>query len=306
MPSTRRSKSTTCYLREVAEFFLTQAMALFSQRKGILAMQKKVQKDSIDNELKNSLWTAVYELVYKHYEEPRWHPTSQEIASLFDKYWWNYFKLPSENQPNYSDALQRVREYFFSCNWNEVYDFLEFTLKNADWVQKELRQVCNMYLERENSAYRFVGNEIAEITSDVEIDAIEVALSSGIPAVEKHLNTALSLLSDRKKPDYRNSIKESISAVEASCRLISNEPKATLGPALKQVSVKTPLHPAFEKGLLTLYGFTSDEHGIRHSLLEEPQLNYSDAKFMLVLASGFCSFLLAKCAENGIKLKGRG
>ena len=223
---------------------------------------------------------------------------------MFDKYWWNYFKLPSDNQPYFSDALQRVREYFFSCKWNEVYDFLEFTAKHADWIAKGLRETCNILLERENSAYRFVGNEIAEITRDVEIKAVEDALSSGIPAVERHLNTALSLLSDRKNPDYRNSIKESISAVEAICRLVSGEPKATLGQALKQVSAKTPLHPAFEKGLLALYGFTSDEHGIRHSLLEEPNLRYSDAKFMLVLASGFCSFFLTMCAENGIKIKG--
>jgi len=161
-----------------------------------------------------------------------------------------------------------------------------------------------MFLQRENSAYRFVGNEIAEITSDAEIEAVENALLSGIPAVEKHLNTALSLLSDRKNPDYRNSIKESISAVETICRLISGESKATLGQSLKQVSAKTPLHPAFEKGLLALYGFTSDQHGIRHSLLEEANLRYSDGKFMLVLASGFCSFFLTKCAENGIKIKG--
>jgi len=268
-------------------------------------MQKTVQKDGIDAELRNSLWTALYELIYKKYQDPRWDPTSQYIASLFDKYWWNYFKLPSDNQPYYQDALQRVREYFFSCKWNEVYDFLEFTAKHAEWIEKDIRKACNTFLERENSAYRFVGNEIAEITSDVEIKAVEGALSSGIPAVEKHLSTALSLLSDRKNPDYRNSIKESISAVEAVCRLVSNEPKATLGPALKQVSMKTPLHPAFEKGLLALYGFTSDQHGIRHSLLEEPSLHYSDAKFMLVLASGFCAFLLAKCAENGIKIKTR-
>ena len=280
-------------------------MALFSQRKGIRPMQKNVQKDSLDNELRNSLWTALYELIYTNYKDPRWDPTSDSIATLFNRYWWDYFKLPSDNQPDYYTALKRVREYFFSCEWNEVYDFLEFTAKHADWVSEELRRACNRFLERENSAYRFVGNEIAEITSDIEIGAIEEAVSSGIPAVEKHLATALSLLSDRKNPDYRNSIKESISAVEAICRLVSGAPKATLGPALKKLSVKTPLHPAFEKGLLALYGFTSDEHGIRHSLLEEPNVHYSDAKFILVLASGFCSFLLTKCAENGIKLKGR-
>jgi hypothetical protein len=223
-------------------------MTLFSQRKGIRPMQKKVQKGGIDAELRNSLWTALYELIYKKYEDPRWDPTSQNIASLFDQYWWGYFKLPSDNQPDYHRALERVRKYFFNCEWNEVYDFLEFTAKHADWVESDVRKICNMFLERENSAYRFVGNEIAEITSDVEIKTVEDALSIGIPAVEKHLNTALSLLSDRKNPDYRNSIKESISAIEAICRLISNEPKATLGPALRQVSAKTPSAPGIRKG----------------------------------------------------------
>jgi AbiJ N-terminal domain 4 len=279
-------------------------MALFSQRKGIHPMQKAVQKDSIDNELRNSLWSALYGFIYRNYTYSNYDPVSANIRTLFNQYWLSYFKLPSDSQPEYPAALERVRDYFFSCTWNEVYDFLEFTVKHAEWIAEDLRKVCNLFLERENSAYRFVGNEIAEITSDVEIKAVEDALSSGIPAVEKHLQTALSLLSDRKNPDYRNSIKESISAVEAICRLVSGEPKATLGPALKQVSAKTPLHPAFEKGLLALYGFTSDEHGIRHSLLEEPNLHYSDAKFMLVVASGFCSFVLAKCAENGIKIKG--
>jgi hypothetical protein len=281
-------------------------MASFSQRKGIHPMQKLVQKESIDDELRNSLWSVLHGLIYKKYTYRPYAPPDQDIEGLLTRYWLFYFKLPSDTQPDYEGALNHVRGYFFGCKWNEVYDFLEFTAKNADWVAKDLRQMCNVFLERENAAYRFVGDEIAEITSDVEIKAVEEALSSGIPAVEKHLQTALSLLSDRKSPDYRNSIKESISAVEAICRLVSGAPKATLGTALKQVSAKAPLHPAFEKGLLALYGFTSDEHGIRHSLLEESHLHYSDAKFMLVLASGFCSFLLGKCAENGISLKGRG
>jgi hypothetical protein len=58
-----------------------------------------------------------------------------------------------------------------------------------------------------------------------------------------------------------------------------------------------------EQALLKLYGFTSDEGGIRHALLEETSLSYADAKFMLVLCSAFTNFLLTRCAEAGLKLK---
>jgi hypothetical protein len=85
------------------------------------------------------------------------------------------------------------------------------------------------------------------------------------------------------------------------CRLIANSQSDTLGAALKKISVKAPIHPAFEQALLKLYGFTSDEGGIRHALMEETSLGYADAKFML--CSAFANFLLARCAEAGVKLK---
>ena len=54
--------------------------------------------------------------------------------------------------------------------------------------------------------------------------------------------------------------------------------------------------------MLKLYGFTSDKGGIRHALMDEPSLGYSDAKFMLVLCSPFTNFLWARCAESGVKM----
>jgi hypothetical protein len=71
------------------------------------------------------------------------------------------------------------------------------------------------------------------VTSKEEISEIEEALIQGKKQSPEivHLTTVLYLLSDRKHPDYRNSIKESISSVEAICRKIGGN-KATLGKAL--------------------------------------------------------------------------
>ena len=136
-----------------------------------------------------------------------------------------------------------------------------------------------------------VGQEITEITDQNQIAAIQKALEIPLPAVRAHLNAALSMLSDKKKPDYRNSIKESISAVEAACREVAKEPKATLGDALKRI---TGLHPALQKAFSSLYGYTNDASGIRHALLEEANLTKDDASFMLVACSAFVGFLYEK------------
>ena len=116
------------------------------------------------------------------------------------------------------------------------------------------------------------------------------------------MKRSLELISDKKNPDYRNSIKESISAVEAYCKYIVHDPKATLGDALKKITVSTSIHPALERGFSAIYGYTSDSGGIRHALTDEKETpSYADAKFMLVACSSFINFLTAKIAESGKK-----
>jgi hypothetical protein len=107
---------------------------------------------------------------------------------------------------------------------------------------------CNMILEREMSAYRFVDGVVVQLTAEEEIAEIEQVLNAPVPLkpVSTHLRTALDLLSDRTKPDYRNSIKESISAVESICNLITGG-KDTLGDALKKVETTVAIHPALKK-----------------------------------------------------------
>jgi len=121
-------------------------------------------------------------------------------------------------------------------------------------------------MQQENSAYRIVGIEVVQITSEAEISEIESAIESKVHGVQEHVSTALALLSDRKKPDYRNSAKESISAVEGVCRLFAGG--KTLGDALKTLKRKIDIHPAFERALNALYAYMSCEGGICNGLLE--------------------------------------
>ena len=112
--------------------------------------------------------------------------------------------------------------------------------------------------------------------------------------VAAHLQRALELLSDREQPDYRNSIKESISAVESMARVVVENPKATLGDALRVLEKRGTLHPALKDGFGKLYGYTSDEQGIRHAMLDEPSISAADAKFFLLSCTSFANYLKAQ------------
>ena len=151
----------------------------------------------------------------------------------------------------------------------------------------------NKEFERLHFAYRLVGNQIVEITSDEEIKAIETALENKHDSVKKHLQTALELLSTRPIGDYRNSIKESISAVEAITREITGENSINF-KKLEEVGVIVPtvLRKAFEK----LYGYTNDgTTGIRHALMDDRNAPTADeAIFMLVSCSAFINYLTKK------------
>jgi hypothetical protein len=152
-------------------------------------------------------------------------------------------------------------------------------------------------LEREKSGYRLIDSRVVPISNADELAEVTTALTARAEApYAVHLRAALELLSDRVSPDYRNSIKESISSVEAVCREITNDPNATLGQALKVVG---NVHPAFAKGLSNIYGWTSDGGGIRHALTEgaeEPDA--ADAKFMLVACSAFVNYFVQKWSSG--------
>jgi hypothetical protein len=186
------------------------------------------------------------------------------------------------------------RQILFASEWNQVYDFVDFVAKRLDHPYMDR---CNRILERNNSAYRFLNRHLVQITSEQELSSVEAATSFSDPftPASQHLRSALEKLSDRTSPDYRNSIKESISAVEAMCQILTGEPGATLGQAVKKLEDSgVKIHPAFELALQKIYGYSSDAEGIRHALLLESTLDSTDALFMLVSCSAFVNYLKGK------------
>jgi hypothetical protein len=275
----------------------------FSEREGISKPKTQIQVDNIDEELRNRLWNSL-DVCYWRGMGRYSNEIEGDYHALFTRIWHNYFKKPLDTLSYRWDVDYRhVRDYFFKCHWFDVYNFIEFvaTAFPEQETNATFKKTVNVVLEEELSAYRFVGNKIVRMTSKEEILEIEEALETPFMQINTHMENALKLMSDKKSPDYRNSIKESISAVEATCNLLACK-KVTLGQCLKDVKEKIGLHGALEKAFSSLYGYTSEAEGIRHALMDEPTLSFEDAKFMLVSCSAFVNYLLSKASKAGLKM----
>lgn len=271
----------------------------FSQRIGKTQAEKLVQSESIDKDLTNGLWNSVTIsfLDRVSYQTGRMPYTKySNLSVMIVDLWIHHFKHPVDQIPlKFSDTKALLRKWFFEAQWYRVFDFLEACAAygNDNYVNRFIEN-CNFHLERENSAYRFINREITEITSREEVEEVESAItqSGSFGAVSYHLASALTLMNDREKPDYRNSIKESISAVESLAKILSGKERATLGQALKEIEKTKHLHSALKSAFSSLYGYTSDADGIRHALLEESSISKADARFMLVSCSTFINYLI--------------
>jgi AbiJ-like protein len=287
-------------------------MTVFSERMGYKPSRSVLQVGSMDENIRFGLWNVLDRFF--------WSRLSYTVVKLIDSdpplkrfcvaIWADHFKWRLDTLPiAWNLAHLAIRNWYLRATWDEVYSFIEFTRKRFDFREgvvspRHFERAINYILERELAGYRLVSGLIVPITSPLEIAAVEEAqnLPASLRVVEQHLEIAVTRLADKPKGDYRNSIKESISAVEAMCSIIAGQGKADLEAALRVLEKRLELHPALKAAFGELYGYTSDEDGIRHALLQESTLTAEDAKFMLVTCSAFVNYLKALVARAELQL----
>ena len=277
----------------------TMPRARFSDKYGFTTPRDVFQSDDIDEALKNRLWNAIKNYFIDTLVTPnnndRYAPHQPQdkkfIIQVYDEFFKDNIDPLKYSRKGIRDNLKKR---YFDLTWFEIYNFLEF-LSYAYYSSTTIYfyKKVNQILEEENSAYRFVDEFITPIVEEIEIAEIEEAMSSKYQSVTQHLSRSLELFSDKEKPDYTNSIKESISAVESLCKILTDNQGSPLGACLSRLDSGVGQH--FKDGLKKLYNWTSSEHGIRHgSTREEIQGLFDEAKYMLVMCSAFINYIISK------------
>lgn len=277
----------------------------FSERIGLTPIKIELQTDNISDALRVKIWNIITVTILENlsYDIEK----SGSLYTLIRVTWHSFLKMAFDIMPTDKYSLRNfLKKWFMSCEWYDVYNFLEFLIKNYPFNTEKFKELLNTNLEEEISGFRIIGDEVSQITDKSEIKEIEEALirsrENKIMTVNKHIKSAISKFSDKKNPDFRNSIKESISAVESLSKIIVGKPKAELGEALKIIEKNIDIHGALKKGFLAIYGYTSDAGGIRHCMIDESYtVNFEDAKYMLISCSAFINYLIVKADKSGIK-----
>ena len=284
----------------------------FSQRNGLVKVREKLQVDELDVGTRNMIWNEI--LMY--------FKVISDYPIVIRRMRADLFELPIDSKPFIIKATSYGKEKsyvgydawmknkIFNGPITEVLDVVEYLTdqERADeWAEQYTMAFHSgvggqmLALSQETIddlfagmcvGYRFVNGVLCRVVGEEEIKAIESAINESPDAVAEQLNKALLAFADREHPNYANSVKEAISAVESQCCILTGDPKASLGEALKKLeSTGVKIHPALNKALHQLYGYTSDDPGIRHGSIETANVDAALAQFMLVTCSAFVNYL---------------
>ena len=273
-------------------------MSTFSRRNGYNT--RDGQLECAGKELKQRIWARFYKQEFDRYDTMDWQNYTTGIEDMMIEMGLPY-QFPSDIIIKERNANVLRDSIIQSDKWYCIFDFIERYLRICDGEKEKLmRNEFNRILQDEASAYRIVEKQVVPITNGSELTAIEEAMITKYDSVNTHISKALELYADRRNPDYENSIKESISAVEAICSIITGEngKSGTLGNTITKLKNKgVHIHPSMEKAYSALYGYTNDESGIRHGSMDFMNAPAEDAKYMLVSCSAFVNYLMEKWSK---------
>ena len=131
-------------------------------------------------------------------------------------------------------------------------------------------------------------------TGEATRDAIEVLCESNMSGATVHLRRAAQLLNSQK---FGESIQHSMHAVESVVKNLTLNSKNKFSDALDSLARKGQIkHPALLKGLKALYGFTSNEQGIRHALHDKvsAEVDLDEAILMFGICASIAAYLVRK------------
>jgi hypothetical protein len=282
------------YLQNEIGFMTEDQRPTFAQREGVSPIPDVLKPKELSQQLRAMLWAPILddfkseiggEYVFGHWHEILHDYHVEVLAQMPESY--------SQREATHRYWMGQI---FKSGTYVQVLDFTEFLLRHPKFPAK-LRTGIVRALVVSRSAYRVVDKDtITAITGGEEAQAISAALAATADeefvGVRAHLKNATQELRNGRFPE---SVRESIHAVEAVVQVLEPE-AAGFAAALSRLETRLKLHGALKSGFASLYGFTSNAKGIRHSLGDVPEADVDEplAIYMLGTCSAFVNFLISK------------
>ena len=298
----------------------------FSQRNDYKSMPEPMRLEEISDDLRREIWNETRRFLISIRSVGGSYYFESDVALLIERVLGKQLNEPEDEiNTEYERVFDIFKQIIQESSFYDVLDVVELILREKYQVaqraiyqqkaaekleaaQKKFSAEILRSFERHAAAYwldtssfppRFFPRS-TRMQGEATRSAIETIRDGGMKGAETHLRQAAENVNARQ---FANSITDSIHAVESVARTIDPEAK-TLGPALDSLQRSGVLkHPALKEAFSKLYGYTNDEQGIRHPLLDKdsPDVDLDDAMFMFGACASFAAYLVNKHrkAEQG-------
>jgi hypothetical protein len=276
----------------------------FEQAEGLAPLPSQLAIGELSPSTIAGLWAIVDDLLNRSKRHDSVYSIGSTLSAVLKEYFVKFeHRFADEFSQSREQLKSHYKQVFVSKNYGKILGFLQFLIRSG-FEAPQLADRVNGVLEENLCAYRvFEGRTIAPIASREEGIALDLALKavgeSKYRSAKSHLENASENLASGK---FADSIRESIHAVDAVAQILvpnSND----LGPSLTKLQKSGHIHNAMKAGFSSLYGYASDEKGIRHALIEEsePKVTETDAIYMLGACASFVTYMIGKTREFGLE-----
>ncbi|WP_188913261.1 hypothetical protein [Salinarimonas ramus] len=281
----------------------------FEQAEGVEPLPTQLQLKQLTQELRALLWAVIVNSTERSATEAMTGYMGTTLVFSAQSAWGRILRdkhvlrdhLPiDEFDSDFHFQMESLKKIFWEGDYVLVFGTLQWILRHASCPPNLARGV-DFCLQRARAAYRVIdGRTVAPIASEHERDALLQALTTsheaGLEGARAHLRNAAGAASEGS---YADSVRESISSVESVVRVMA--PNKSLANALAELQKTSHVHPAMKSAFEKLYGYASDEQGIRHSLLldGDSKVDEGDALFMLGACASFVTYLISKGRAAG-------
>ena len=226
----------------------------------------------------------------------------EEASKIFENILGKILRIPEDEiDTSYNGVMSQCKTLILQGNFNLVLDLIE-NLVNKGWYETDFvnhidelfeKYVAAYYLDMSCRPHKFFPRS-SKAQGKATREAIKTIRDGGMKGAETHLSQAVEHINAQR---FAESIKDSIHAVESVARQIDPKSSKTLGPALNSLQKAGLIkHPALKEAFSKLYGYTSNQQGIRHALLDKnsPVVDLDEAMFMFGACASFAAYLVNK------------
>lgn len=277
----------------------------FSQAQGYEDLPQALRLEEVSSSARRHIWNLLYVCVKREDNHVKisgtavYEPKNQWTDIFYFLHTRFLNRFADDFHSGNSSQLRNAMEYkgvILGAKFNRVFDLLQSIMRQPSCPADFIEDAADIF-RREGLAYVIDAEDpptIFPAVTEVEAEAISGALrelqAASLEGAVEHLRQAAECFN---QADWSGAIRESIHSVESIARLLDPGAAKTLGPALESLEQQGRLHPALKQGFSNLYGYTSDEQGIRHALIDEPEspAGRDEALFMLGACASFASYL---------------